>query len=737
MFADVIVDISHEKLDRPFEYIIPKELEGKVHPGSPVIIPFGKGNRKIKGWVLAVKDDAAFDISRLKEIDSIPGGALSLEGSMIELADFIRTNYGSTMNRALKVTLPVKKSSKPLTEKYICLNVTDEQVGELLEELSKNKRYRARLRLLKELREEKILPYSIVRDKLNISPQSLKSMERDALIRIDVRENLREVLPTGPSGGYNIVLNAQQRECADAIWNRAENGDRRPSLIHGITGSGKTEVYIDLISRFVKEGRQAIVLIPEISLTYQTVMRFYKKFGSRIAVMNSRLSQSERYDQMQKAMRGLADIMIGPRSALFTPFPNLGIIIIDEEHESTYKNETAPAYHAHEVAVKRAQMCHGVVVFGSATPSVETYNKAKNGEYALYSLTERASASPLALSQIVDMRAELNSGNTGMVSRVLDEKIKDRLSKGQQIILFINRRGHSGFVSCRNCGKAMECPHCSVSLKYHNNGTLKCHYCGYERAMVRVCPFCGSKYIGTFGAGTQKVEEEINRLYPQARTLRMDLDTTKGKDGHAKILSAFASRQADILIGTQMIVKGHDFENVTLVGIMAADLSLYSGNYQASERTFQLICQAAGRAGRGKLPGEVVIQTYSPENYAITLGAKQDYEEFFAREMAYRQLLGYPPVMNMLCVLFSGPDYAVLCAVCEEACNLLEYCTAQRIGPADAPVARINDRWRRVVYFKSENYPQLIEIKDGVEKYMQQCPHRDIAVNFDFSHMEK
>ena len=735
MFADVIVDISHEKLDRPFEYIIPEELEGKIKAGSCVVIPFGRSNRKIKGFVLNIKDKAKLDEKRLKEIDSIPEGEVSVEGSMIELAYFIRTNYGSTMNKALKVTLPVKKSSKPLTEKFICLKISGFEAERIIRKLSSDKRYTARLRLLKELKEERILPYSIVRDKLNISASTLKSMERDDLIRIDVKENLRDVLPKGAAGGYKITLNEDQRRCADDIWRRYKADDKKPSLIHGITGSGKTEVYIELISRFVGEGKQAIVLIPEIALTYQTVLRFYKRFGNRIAVLNSKLSRAERYDQIEKARRGLADIIIGPRSALFTPFPDLGIIVIDEEHENTYKNENAPAYHSREVAIKRAQMSGGIVVSGSATPSVDSYYRAKNGEFALYKLNKRASSSPLPKAVIADMRKELNAGNRSIVSRVLDGRIKKCLERNEQIILFINRRGHSSFVSCRNCGKVLECPHCSVSLKYHNSGRLKCHYCGYERPMAKTCPECGSKYIGTFGVGTQKVEEEINRLYPEAKTLRMDLDTTKTKDGHSKILSAFAAHEADILIGTQMIVKGHDFENVTLVGIMAADLSLYSGDYLSGERTFELICQAAGRAGRGKRPGEVVIQTYSPDNYAVRLGAKQDYEEFYEHEMAYRRLLGYPPVMSMLGVLFTGPDYNELGKVCNEISQLPEQAGITKIGPADAAVARINDRWRKMIYFKSESYDGLIAVKDAIEQYMEQHPDKDITVNFDFSQM--
>ena len=363
-------------------------------------------------------------------------------------------------------------------------------------------------------------------------------------------------------------------------------------MIRGVTGSGKTEIYIELIDRVVKQGRQAVVLIPEIALTYQTVLRFYRKFGNRISVINSRLTHAQKHDQLEKARCGRVDIIIGPRSALFSPFPDLGIIIIDEEHEETYKNENMPRYHSREVAVQRAAMNGGFVVLGSATPSVSSYYKAEKGEYQLYHLEKRATGARLPKVEIVDLREEMQAGNRTIISQRLHDLITDRLEKQEQIILFLNRRGYSGFVSCRNCGKVLKCPHCDVSLKYHKNGTLMCHYCGYTTRMVKVCPECGSKYIGTFGTGTQKVEEAINRLYPQAKTLRMDYDTTRKKDGHQKILSAFADRQADILIGTQMIVKGHDFANVTLVGILAADMSLYSGDYLAAERTF-LLTQAA------------------------------------------------------------------------------------------------------------------------------------------------
>ena len=738
MFADIIVDISHEAVDRAFEYIIPEELENDIRKGTQVYIPFGRGNKLKLGFVINIKRRAEFPLDRLKKIDSIAPKSTTVEAAMMELADFIRTNYGGTMSQALKTVLPVKKKSEPIVEKFICLEVAEDEAAARLE-VFERKKSTAKTRLMKELVKEKVLPLTIVRDRLNIADSTIKALEKDGTIRLDVRTNLRDAIGTGLKQGYDIVLNEGQAACADGIWNRFLKGDRRPSLVHGVTGSGKTEIYIELIERMRRMGRQAVVLIPEIALTYQTVMRFYKKFGNRISVINSRLTPAQKHDQLEKARRGDVDVIIGPRSALFSPFKNLGIIIIDEEHEGTYRNENVPRYDAREVAIKRAELAEGIVVLGSATPSVESYYKAQNGVYELYTLERRAGGAELPQVEIVDLRDELKKGSRSMVSERLYELINDRLGKKEQVILFINRRGHSSFVSCRECGEAVICPHCDVSLKYHKNGMLKCHYCGYETPMVKNCSRCGSRYIGTFGTGTQKVEEEINRLFPQARTLRMDLDTTREKNGHEQILSAFANGEADILIGTQMIVKGHDFANVTLVGIMAADLSLYSNDYQAPERTFQLITQAAGRAGRGSKKGNVVIQTYSPDNYAVQMGAKQDYRSFYGFEMDYRNLLGYPPAMNMLGIMISSGQADKLERVCVSIARELKDTKESSgrdiwmMGPVEAPVSKINDRYRKNIYLKSKNYADLVFMKDEAEEFLENNPDKDIQATFDFS----
>ncbi|HKL79655.1 MAG TPA: primosomal protein N', partial [Mobilitalea sp.] len=422
------------------------------------------------------------------------------------------------------------------------------------------------------------------------------------------------------------------------------------------TGSGKTEVYMDIIASVIAKGRQVILLIPEIALTYQTVQRFYRRFGERISILNSKMSQGERFDQSNRAKNGQIDIIIGPRSALFTPFQNLGLIIIDEEHETSYKSENTPKYHATAVAVKRAELTEASVILGSATPLLESYEKALKGEYQLYNLTKRAKEAAIPKVWIVDLKEELKRKNKSIFSVKLKELIADRLDKQEQIMLFINRRGYAGFVSCRSCGHVMKCPHCDISLTSHNNSKIICHYCGYQEPTPALCPACGSKYIAAFGTGTQKVEELVMREFPKARVLRMDTDTTKNKGGHEKILSAFSEHRADILVGTQMIVKGHDFGKVTLVGIIAADLSLYAGDFRASERTFELLCQAAGRAGRDILAGEVVIQTYHPEHYSIITAAEGDYKAFYDQEMLYRKLMQYPPAAHILLVLITSKD---------------------------------------------------------------------------------
>ena len=737
-YANVIVDISHEKLDKTFQYIVPDELEDILEVGMLVNIPFGK--RIIKGYIMELTDILEYDIGKLKPIAGTVNESVKIETQLIQLAYWIKKNYGSTMNQALKTVIPIKKKTKEIIRKTIHLAISEESAKQKLQ-FFESKSQVARARFLRELIEQKSIDKSVVTSKLNIQSSVIKAFEDMGIVEITSSRNYRNPVSHLQSKGYNLTLNESQQHVVDEIIKDYDNDIYNTYLLKGVTGSGKTEVYMELIAHVLSKGRQAIVLIPEIALTYQTVMRFYNRFGNRVSIMNSRLSTGERYDQFERAKEGKIDIMIGPRSALFTPFENLGLIIIDEEHEGSYKSETVPRYHAREVARERARMNNASVVLGSATPSVESYYEAKNGNYKLLELPKRVNNKELPECEVVDLRQELRNGNKSILSVRLQKLMEDRLKKGQQIMLFLNRRGVLGFISCRSCGFVVKCPHCDVSLSQHNNGKMVCHYCGYEEPVRKVCPKCGSKYIGGFNAGTQKVEMLVQKRFPEARTLRMDYDTTRTKDSYEKILQSFANREADILIGTQMIVKGHDFSNVTLVGVLAADMSLHVSDYHSSERTFQLLTQAAGRAGRGNIPGNVIIPTYNPKHYSILTAKDQDYESFYEQEIEYRKMLFYPPVWNLLVIWTMSKDADRLDKACqllvlELEKNISDRRKVQLVGPADANISKINDVYRKVIYLKAKDYEILVGLKDAAEKYVKDnSVYKDVSVQYDFNPM--
>ncbi len=740
MYADIIVDISHEKVDRPFQYLVPPRFQEILEEGMCVLIPFGRGNKLIKGYVIELTEQCKFDPLKIKEIHSIAQDSTGVESRMIRLASWIRKNYGSTMIQALKTVLPAKKSVGQQKSRTIERIASKEVIIAALGE-SKRKKQAARERLLLQLLENDRIPYEWVTGKLGVSGASINGLVQSGLIRVVTKHSYRNPVKVQSQQKSHAVLSDSQQKIVKEVLYDYDNGNQSTYLIHGITGSGKTEVYMELVEQIVARGKQAIVLIPEIALTYQTLLRFYRRFGDRVSVMNSTLSPGEKYDQCERARNREIDVIIGPRSALFTPFPEIGIIIIDEEHEASYKSESAPRYHARETAQQIAGMHGACLVLGSATPSLESYYRASEGEYKLCTLKERLTGGQLAQVHTVDLREELKAGNRSIFSVKLQELLADRLSRGEQSMLFLNRRGYAGFVSCRSCGHVMKCPHCDVSLSEHRNGRLVCHYCGYVQPKVSLCPKCGSKYILGFRAGTQQIEEKLKEMFPDARVLRMDADTTRTKDSYEKILSSFANGEADILIGTQMIVKGHDFPDVTLVGILAADLSLAVGDYRAGERTFQLLTQAAGRAGRGKRPGEVVIQTYQPEHYAIVYAARQDYEGFYQEEIVYREMLGYPPVSNMLSVQINGPDEDNVKELAQQLAKVAAGFVDQKeslgrqmmiLGPAPASIGRINDIFRFVVYIKYENYGKLVEVKDALEEALMDHQGKE-SVQFDFN----
>lgn len=739
MYADIIIDITHEKLDKVFQYRIPSHLEGMLKVGTEVVVPFGRGNKETKGYVTALSDQTDYDEAKIKLVLGVAEGSMQIEAKLVALAAWMKERYGGTMIQALKTVLPIKREERKLKKWRVRL-LLEEEEGKALLDVYLHKNQKARARLLAALLDQREQDYETLTKKLNISRSVVRALEEQNVVAMVSEQIFRNPIRQEKKQAVPVVFTKEQTDAVERFWQEYRQGIRNTYLLYGVTGSGKTEVYMEMIARVLARGKQAIVLIPEIALTYQTVMRFYSRFGDRVSILNSRMSQGERYDQMERVKAGEVDVMIGPRSALFTPFSNLGLIVIDEEHETTYKSEQVPRFHARETAKVRAQNEGASLVLGSATPSLEAFSACERGECQLLKLTQRTGTAKLPSVYVADMREELKRGNRSILSDHLRELIEDRLNRKEQVILFLNRRGYAGFISCRSCGYVVKCPHCDVSLSSHRGGRLICHYCGYEEPMIQNCPSCGSHFIGGFRAGTQQIEELVKRQFPQAGVLRMDMDTTRNKDGHEKILETFENGGADILIGTQMIVKGHDFPNVTLVGILAADLSLYSDDYRSAERTFQLLTQAAGRAGRGKREGEVVIQTYSPEHYSIEKAAAQDYEGFYQEEMNYRELMGYPPAEHLMAVLMMGAEEEHLALAAK---YLKEYTLRidweqklQVIGPASPYVGKVNDVYRKVLYLKCETVDPLIDAKNKMEKYIEiNRGFQSIRIQFDLDPM--
>ena len=726
MYADIIVDITHEKLDKVFQYRIPSHLEGMLKVGMEVVVPFGMGNKEIKGYVTGFSERAEYAPEKMKEVLKIAEESVAIESKLVALAAWMKESYGGTMIQALKTVLPIKKKEKAKEKQKVRLLLPEAEGKEKLE-LYLHKNQKARARLLAALLDQPEQDYDFLIHKLNLTRSVVRALEEQKVLALESEQVYRNPVIYQQKAQKEIIYTEEQQAAIRTFSKDYEQGIRKTYLLYGVTGSGKTEVYMEMIDKVLSEGRQAIVLIPEIALTYQTVMRFYTRFGGRVSILNSRMSQGERYDQMERVKKGEVDIMIGPRSALFTPFERLGLIVIDEEHEPTYKSE-------------QVRMEGASVVLGSATPSLEAFYACECGRYQMLRLRNRTGKQALPEVYVADMREELKHGNRSILSDRLKLLMQDRLEKKEQIMLFLNRRGYAGFVSCRACGYVVKCPHCDVSLSVHRGGKMVCHYCGYETQTVKNCPVCGSPYIGGFRAGTQQIEDLVKREFPQARVLRMDMDTTKNKGGHEKILAKFADEEADIMIGTQMIVKGHDFPNVTLVGVLAADMSLYSDDYRSGERTFQLLTQAAGRAGRGRRPGEVIIQTYSPDHYSIRMAARQDYEGFYEKEMNYRDLMGYPPASQLMAVLMTGSDENKLTTAAEYlkkyAIRVSADGEVQVIGPASPSVGKVNDVYRKVIYLKSEEYQVLVRIKNHMERYIEiNRGFANMRIQFDFNPM--
>jgi len=735
VYAEVVVGISIDKLDKTFCYRIP---EGFGSPdtliGTEVIVPFGKGNRETKAFVVEVKEDTDIDKSLIKDILRKSETGVQIEGKLIKLAYWLKSNYGGTVNEALRSVLQAPRKIERIKERTVSLLKGREEAEDILREFER-KKYTVKAKILRRAIESDFNYERFIKEEKAAS-SAFNSLTKDGIIEIKEELLYRKPVKTGEKNSDKVELNAEQKGAVDKVVNDYRKGINGRYLLFGITGSGKTEVYMEIMEEVISQGKQVIFLIPEIALSFQMVERLSARFGERISIMNSRMSQGERYDQYLRAKHGDIDIIVGPRSALFTPFNNLGLIIVDEEHEGSYKSSKTPRYHAREVALYRAKEEGAAIILGSATPSLEAVKLASDKEIEVLMLLSRPAGAIPPEIEVTDLREELKEGNKSIISRRLSELIKDRLNKGEQTILFINRRGYAGFISCRSCGEAIKCPHCDVSLTFHRPDRLVCHYCGYEEKMPDKCPKCASPYIGTFGLGTEKVEEIVKKDFPTARVIRMDGDTTTGKNGHEAILESFKKGEADILIGTQMIVKGHDFEKVSLVGILAADLSLFLGDFRAAETTYELLVQAAGRAGRGRYRGKVVIQTYNPDHYVIQAAATGNYKDFYSKEIRYRKLGEYPPETHLLAVILFAAKAEEVSKGAENLAGFLEREKSDSFavnGPVWAAIPKLRDIYRKIIYLKSPYRDELVRLKNLLEDYVKESSDfSKVSVQFDF-----
>jgi primosomal protein N' (replication factor Y) len=723
--AEVMINNSVRQLGKIFHYVVSEALAENINIGQVVLVPFGKSNKMVQAFVVGFVDDSEYE--NLKQISQIILEEQPLKKELVDLAFWMSREYMCNVSSCLKIMLPPVKNEKMAREKIKIAALNDS----LPDIHIKGSREIIVLDYLRVKRQE---PISVIMSQCRCSASVIKNLEKKGFISIEeqcIDKNPmkdKEFIKTVP-----FMPTESQKETIEKISQQMNSGRPGEFLIHGVTGSGKTEIYLQLIQKNLQEGKQAIVLVPEISLTPQMINRFVGRFGSQVAILHSRLSDGERSDQWHKIKEGKVNIVVGARSAIFAPFDNLGIIIIDEEHENTYKSETTPKYHARDVARKRCELENGVLVLGSATPSVETYNRAVKGEIDFSQILNRANDSRLPEVEIVDMRQELEEGNKSVFSNKLYEAIKKNIEDNNQTILFLNRRGYSSFVLCRNCGYVAKCKKCNISMTYHMSiNRLVCHYCGHTRENYQNCPSCKSQHIRHFGIGTQRLEEEVKKHFPNASVLRMDLDTTSTKNAHEKILKKFQDENINILIGTQMIAKGHDFPNVTLVGILSADMMLGIEDYRSSEKTFQLLTQVAGRAGRAEKNGRVIVQTYNVDHFSITTAKRQDYVDFYKNEIIIREELGYPPFLDIISILFTGKDQEIVKKVTQQVENILkkEFDSSDLqvliLNGIPAPISKINNkyRWRIIIKCKldetiKEKLNELIQKE--YDKYLGQC----------------
>ena len=725
MIVNVLTSIGVEALNKTFSYLVPEHLKDKAKVGCRVLVPFGK--QKLEGFILSIENKSINDFEyKLKNIIDVIDDFPVLNNELLKLGEYISKTTYCTLINSYQVMLPSALKAKEKnnvsikTKSYITLN---QDINIIKEYINNNQRSKRQVELLEILLKNERLK------KCLFDSSVVKALVDKDLIKIIVEEVYR-LKNNIVKEDKKIVLTDKQQEIADEIINNLSKDITY--LLYGVTGSGKTEVYIEVIKKVIEDNKQVIMLVPEISLTPQMVNRFTNVFGDKIAVLHSGLSNGEKYDEYRKILNGEVDIVIGARSAIFAPFKALGAIIIDEEHTSSYKQDNHPRYHAIDIAKVRSKTHKCPLILGSATPSLESYARAKKGVYKLLELKTRVGKSKLPIVKIVDMKDEIKQGNSTF-SKELSHDIKDRLEKNEQIILLLNRRGYSTFVTCKDCGFTHKCPNCDISLTYHKTtNTMRCHYCGYGDKMLYICPECGGKELKSLGTGTQKIEEELNVLYPNAKIVRMDVDTTSRKGSHEKIINDFKQEKYDILLGTQMIAKGLDFPKVTLVGVINADTSLNIPDFRSGERTFELLSQVAGRAGRSDMEGKVIIQTYNPEHYSINYTRSHDYEAFYQREMFIRKQMSYPPYYYITLVRILSKDYL---RGMEESRKISDYLKKHLnkdtiiLGPTTSIMYKINNiyRYQCIIKYKKDDM-----LNDTLIKIINHYKtNKDISVEID------
>ncbi len=802
MYAEIVVNHPGRAVDRVFDYEIPPELLNRVIPGTRVIIPFSQNNAEKEGFVLRVKettsakrikkiigissDELAFKPDMVELIEYMHTRYLSTyielihtiipTGTGLKTVEWIilcdEEQFGKS-DRDTKI-LEILNENGGGADIYSLMSYFDTDIRPRLSQLEKKNAIKREFQHSRNIKKHKIRAVrlsvsdneadeysgktrskiqkcmiSMLRDNEFISTadivrfsmgnySALSALNKNGIVEFFDIALERRVYDDVTSLVTPPEPTQEQKNALSTITEHLDQKENRNILLHGVTGSGKTEVFLRAIEHTVNMGRSALVLVPEISLTPQMVSRFVSRFGERIAILHSGLSLGERYDQWSRIMNNEADIVIGARSAVFAPLSDIGIIIIDEEHSETYKSEMSPRYHAREVAIERAKMSGAVTLLASATPSIESYTNALSGKFKLIEMHKRYNEASMPEIKIVDMRKELETGNKSMFSKQLYEAVKENIKNGEQTILFMNRRGFSTFVSCRKCGFVPQCTNCNISLTYHSyDNSLKCHYCGHKQPNYTECPLCGSKYIRYFGGGTQKIEDEVKRLFPGASVLRLDADVTTRKNSHKQILESFANDKIDILIGTQMVSKGLDFSNVTLVGVMSADTMLHINDFRSGERTFDILEQVSGRAGRGTKNGRAIIQTYNPENFAIDLVKTHDYRSFYLKTVSERRAMWYPPYSEMICIRFSGDDNDITrksAFLFRDAFGDIDKIPEKLaiLGPIPSGVSRIKGKYRWQILLKCENADLFNErIIAATDTVKNENVFKDVQIQID------